>query len=614
MNSNSSAMLTSIAQLAERARSFAAFWRRMGGNIDDPKYVAALSDIFRVEFRDLLHGPCQRIHITASMAKQTMDRTVTDTPVDSPQQWNLDAGMGDLHHSVSRWACSLPAIESIAPFRTPIKSPPTSPSIASQLPLSSHHSKIVSKSLTPHSTLLPTLLSPTMAQTRRMDKNSAVNSAKTRGGKARALKVGAAKQFIMESVTIPVAPVRRAPKRKGAAGKTIEARIPTPVNELSAPAAQTTARSEDVSKVLRDGWKLIQQYFDDKVGAMAVSDYIDAVTDTASKAELQDGFSAAISCEDSKGRQTVVEAIEEKLKLLDNSTIPKPAKVAPKKKKRTAFQPHFAGPAKGSASRTPNHHSPTPFPSPRLPSGSPSPTCLHLASSSLPPSSPCPMDLPPDHESMRQSFCGDKESKVEATPVQRKMAKGKAPVLVASVEKPVVSREAAKDIEVEPTTKLKKGKSNKGKGKAHAPAAQESEEDPDASKETNKENKADPDPPATKPKKGNEKSKGKGKAASADQQEEDKSDLEGVKKPGRLSKETIEQAYALCQAYHDELKVLAQREGKSVAALLSAVGDTVLDSRSLNPWNAFPAGSVVTLTGFASLMLTEKGSALNAKA
>jgi hypothetical protein len=89
----------------------------------------------------------------------------------------------------------------------------------------------------------------------------------------------------------------------------------------------------------------------------------------------------------------------------------------------------------------------------------------------------------------------------------------------------------------------------------------------------------------------------KGKApTSAVEQTPNTSDEEGeedegkaVKKPGRLSKATIEQAHALRQTYHDELEALAQKDGKSVAALLAAVGDTVLDSRALNPWNAFQA-------------------------
>jgi hypothetical protein len=141
-----------------------------------------------------------------------------------------------------------------------------------------------------------------------MNQNSAVNNAKTRGGKARALKAHTGQRLIMESVTIP----RRAPKRKRAAEKTVEpVHPPIPDNEQSIPAAGTVAGGD---AELRDGWNLIQQYFDDKVGAPAVSDYIDTVKDAVRKAELDRGFSAAMDCEDSPGRKAVAAMIVEKLK------------------------------------------------------------------------------------------------------------------------------------------------------------------------------------------------------------------------------------------------------------------------------------------------------------
>ena len=61
------------------------------------------------------------------------------------------------------------------------------------------------------------------------------------------------------------------------------------------------------------------------------------------------------------------------------------------------------------------------------------------------------------------------------------------------------------------------------------------------------------------------------------------------KKPGRLSKAIISQAYALRQKYHADLQHLATKEGKTVTSLLLAVGDTLPDGRALNTWNAFQA-------------------------
>jgi hypothetical protein len=47
-------MVASIQKLTDRARTFAAYWNRMGGTIEDPKYVEALGEVLKVEFRDLV--------------------------------------------------------------------------------------------------------------------------------------------------------------------------------------------------------------------------------------------------------------------------------------------------------------------------------------------------------------------------------------------------------------------------------------------------------------------------------------------------------------------------------------------------------------------------------
>ena len=145
-----------------------------------------------------------------------------------------------------------------------------------------------------------------MIRTRGMDKLSAVNRAKTRGGKARALNDVAGKQLVMESVTIPGR--HRALKRTRTAAEPVElAHPPTPIGE-EAPGAAAE------STVLRDGWTLIKRYFIDQVGPDAVSGYLESVMDPVSKDELEKGFSAAMSCEDDEARQIVEAKIEEKLK------------------------------------------------------------------------------------------------------------------------------------------------------------------------------------------------------------------------------------------------------------------------------------------------------------
>jgi hypothetical protein len=124
----------------------------------------------------------------------------------------------------------------------------------------------------------------------------------------------------------------------------------------------------------------------------------------------------------------------------------------------------------------------------------------------------------------------------------------------------------------------------KGKGKERAPVSP-LEQEGDTEKRVAEDVEASSTPKKTKKGKGKRKAKAPALPTERDGDNEERS----VKKPGRLSKEAIEQAHALRQTYHDELEALALKEGKSVAALLTAVGDTVLDSRSLNPWNAFQA-------------------------
>jgi hypothetical protein len=146
-----------------------------------------------------------------------------------------------------------------------------------------------------------------------MDKASAVNKAKTRGEKARALNAAHKKALVMESVTILVE--RRAPKRTRTAVGAIESLRPsTPAEEPLAGPANATAINEGQLTVLRDGWKVIQRYFTGKTAALAVSDYLDTVKDPGSQAELQKGFSAAMSYEGDEAYNIVKVMIDKKLR------------------------------------------------------------------------------------------------------------------------------------------------------------------------------------------------------------------------------------------------------------------------------------------------------------
>lgn len=89
-----------------------------------------------------------------------------------------------------------------------------------------------------------------------------------------------------------------------------------------------------------------------------------------------------------------------------------------------------------------------------------------------------------------------------------------------------------------------------------------------------------------------DKRKGKGKSRDSDDgvsADEDDGDKGLDKKKGRISKKVKAQALAIREEYHKKLEALAEKEGKSVGALLHAVGDVVRDNRGLNRWNAFQA-------------------------
>ncbi|KAF9070982.1 hypothetical protein BDP27DRAFT_1362213 [Rhodocollybia butyracea] len=474
-------------------------------------------------------GPRQRIH--AQVASMTMDHGVNNWPrrahseiIDHavnnaadlllepstvPRQISSPYRGPSLIPIKPARALSLPPIEAfpIEISATPIKPPPTSP-----IPPPNPIEKTSRSSNIPNST---------MTRTRRMDQLSAANRAKTRGEKARAAKT----TLVMESVTIPVP--RRAPKRAHAAAKTVEhpqtieaPRPPTPGGgEPSVAPTETTAPSEGELTVLREGWKIIKRYSDDKVGAGAVSNYLDTVMDPASKAELEKGFSDVMSCEDAEARQIVEPMIHEKLKQFDHAPLPK-LRPAPAKKQKTTFRPHFAPSPEDSTSRLPATK-----------------TTAYLRTPTLSPSSPCPIDFPSDNHAAVETFRGGDKTEEEATLVQEK-TKLSGPAPMAPVEQDHTNEEST-------TVNVKKTKL-----KASAPAPEQDE--------TAEEDEDEGDSIARKVK--NSKAKGKGKARAPPA----KHDKE------KLSKETIKQAHALRHTYHDELEALAAKEGKSVAALLSA--------------------------------------------
>ncbi|KAF9070993.1 hypothetical protein BDP27DRAFT_1419523 [Rhodocollybia butyracea] len=288
--------------------------------------------------------------------------------------------------------------------------------------------------------------------------------------------------------------------------------------------------------------------------------------DPVAKEELNKGFSAAMSFEDNEARDIAGAIIEEKLKHFAHAPT-----TYPRKKRKTTFRPNLGAVSEDSASRPPTTSTSTKHTPARRP-----PPFPKFATSSLPPSSPCPSNtaLNINEEELEVEVfpgIGEREAEPspsahleEAAPAERKKKNAKKPK-----QKPSAAQDLAhEDKEADP--KPPQRQSRKGKEKASASTVPQEE-----------------DEATSAPRKSR---KGKEKApASPLEQVKDNDEHRTAKKRGRLSKETIKQAHALRQTYHDELEALALKDGKSVAALLSAVGDTVLDSRSLNPWNVFQA-------------------------
>ncbi|KAF9059899.1 hypothetical protein BDP27DRAFT_1430732 [Rhodocollybia butyracea] len=202
--------------------------------------------------------------------------------------------------------------------------------------------------------------------------------------------------------------------------------------------------------------------FEDKVGVGAVSNYLDTVMDPVSKAELNTTGQRVRRRHELRRRcrsadQQQVEAIRLLSQRWNNLRC------------RNGRPPSNSAPSpEGSASRlyttksTTNFRIPTPFPSPRLRSGSPvsfADKRAQFASSSVPPSSPCPVDSPSDHEATAETFTNE-EAMDKAAPRQKKKKMG----AVASVEQEHADQDSMPLVR-------KSIKKTKQKASAPAPAA-----------------------------------------------------------------------------------------------------------------------------------------------
>lgn len=475
---------------------------------------------------------------------------------------------------------------------------------------------------------------------------SAVNNARTRGSKADARASNARNVQAGNTGNITDAPASPR-KRRQAPPPPQPEDLPQqadPPARISAQAGDTPSESTRQDNILKEGWLLLKAYLLDGASASQVSDFLDKV----SQPELQKVFGDIMGTEDEdvERKDALSKMIDAELERLDEGkqeplglsilslrfyhtdsnivTTETTQKAQPKKKRATTFRPNFSN--VDSASRPPRHvkkgaapkgslsermDSPLPpsSPAPKGPSPSPasSPTPPYnlgskgIPTSSIPPSSPSPdagfrncrqpedqsdnnsdviPPVPVVEEHIGSTF--DPEPNPTVSPVAGVVA-------VAKKQKHTIKSVAARRTQL--LSLVQKQRANartkmqlrlagrKGRGLA-AKLRSKGKEKKAARK--------------GKGKAVVEKSKGrksrKSRNVDADDTEQAALGLvDAEKRRGRLSKELREEALALRQRYHDDLEALATREGKTVSALLRAVGDVVQDNRGLNRWNAFQA-------------------------
>lgn len=453
-----------------------------------------------------------------------------------------------------------------------------------------------------------------MAKTREMAKVSAENHAKTRGGKARARN--GEMRLVMDSVTIP-SPARLRKKKPTNVPPPI--RQPSPMDPGTAgPPPADSIKREDI---LNEGWLLLKGYMGDEgVSAGQVSDFLEAV----SEPELDGAFREIMGCDpdDFQRQQELAEMVESKLKELDTQALQPPCT-----EEESASRPYmnnFTGPTS-----TPTD-TPTPYgvnATPHAPTSSPTTPrpfrTTEIPSSSAPPSSPSPVVLAGSlveqgldldegtpgntvEQPTADTLAGNSTEQAAAEDTSNDTAHVKEGSIKVRREKllALVAQKQASAV-AQKRSKKKKLVAEKGKGRGKTKAlvvakvvrtkAKEQAKGKGKEKEIGKEKEKGNG-------KGKDKEYGKGKTreieagsgidASEDDQEDDDDDDVAEKKRGRLSKDVKAQALALRERYHKELEALATKEGKTVGALLQAVGDVVQDNRGLNRWNAFQSYAI----------------------
>ncbi|KAE9395689.1 hypothetical protein BT96DRAFT_942213 [Gymnopus androsaceus JB14] len=299
-----------------------------------------------------------------------------------------------------------------------------------------------------------------------------------------------------------------------------------------------------------EGWHLLKAYLDGEKHAYAkvVSDFLKAV----SQLELEKAFGEIMGCEDDdeEGQKVLQAMLQTKLAESETQEGPK----IPKRK--TTFHPKFF--EEDSASRRPICD-PTPF-SPAhssSPTATPGTACpyhtMGLPSSSIPPTSPCPIPSVSGHslstlEKPESLLLEEVDNVIHLDGHEQALPNDQGSVASNKPDDPghstaVVKSNRALEISVA---------SNKGEGEGEGEREGERE--------------------------GKEKGKGKGKGKKGDDiskvPEDDVDEPSGQsgeeneemdKKRGRLSKELKAQALVLRQQYHGDLEALAVKEEKTAA-------------------------------------------------
>lgn len=471
-----------------------------------------------------------------------------------------------------------------------------------------------------------------MARTRSQSQVSAVNNARTCSTKANA-RAGNTRNIAEAAPS----PRKRKQDPPAPQPEDLPSQRVDPPAPISAQVGDTPSESTGRGNILKKGWLLLKAYLLDDASAGEVSDFLDSVA----QPELQKVFSDIMGTEndDVEGKDALSKMVDAELEKLDqgkqeplgmasihplgfydtklDTVRTAMTQKAQHKKRKTTFRPNFLN--LDSASRPPKatapKGSPSPVPvgslpsSPALKGPSPSPRSSPtpynnfgskgVPSSSIPPSSPSPdsgfrgcqspmsdNDETGPHEDPDQSGSGADILGVEPSDAVE-VANTSGPL----AQNPKKQKHTAKAVAARRTQLLslvQKQRANarvktqlrlagrKGRGLAAK----------FRSKGKDKEKKA-----ARKGKAGVEKlSSKKSRNANANDTEQAAVGLGDVgNRRGRLSKEVREQALALRQRYHNDLEALAAKEGKTVGALLRAVGDVIQDNRALNRWNAFQA-------------------------